>query len=212
MSDEMRRASHLFEAYFHQDCLDDDPNWESIVLRFRDSEPFEIVRQTQSELTVILDRSSEVDLERFLFGSEFRSSYDPRPEGLTLRSWFEGIIHLLAGGSADRPDRSVVPHGRRKAVEIARRVLTEGDDPILAARELCALRHSIGIPRDDADFTCFVAIDSETDGIPVGQQRKLWSPESWARLEPEVTQAREWAMTVGREAFQNVVRRFSSTG
>jgi len=212
MSADTRHAAHLFRAYFHEDCLDDDPDWASVVIRYRTSEAFEIVRQTQVELVALLERSTEVDLESFLFGPGWMSCYDPRPEGLTLRDWLAEIIHLLAGGSAVSPVRAEISRSRREAVQIARRVLTEEGDPILAARELAALRFSVDVPQDDPDFACFTAIDSETDAFPVGQQGKLWSPRSLAALEPEIAQARTRALAVGREAFQSVVRRFSGAG
>jgi len=212
MSADTGHVSHLFAAYFHQDSLLDDPDWESIVRRYRSSEPFDVVRRTQSEMTALLERSTEAELERFLFGPELLWDYDPRPEGLTLRAWLEEIVHLLAGGSAPAPRTSATSEARRKAVAIARHVLTEGDDPILASRELNALRRLLDVPKDDPDFDCFIAIDSETDALPVGPQRALWAPESLAALELEVSQAREWAMTHGRRAFESVLRRFGGAG
>jgi len=211
MSADTRHAAFLFLAYFHEDCLEEDPDWEAVVLRYRSSEAFEIVRQTRDELVALLGRSTEADLESFLFGPGRISCYDPRLEGLTLRAWLEEIVHLLAGGTAVSPDRAAISHSRREAVRIARRVLA-GGDPILATRELTALRGSVDVPQDDADFNCFTAIDSETDALPVGHQSKLWSPDSLAALEPEIATARERALSVGREAFQNVVRRFSGAG
>ena len=59
MSAKTEHATHLFGAYFHQDCLQDEPDWESIVLRFRRSEPFDVVRTTQIELEALLERTDE---------------------------------------------------------------------------------------------------------------------------------------------------------
>ncbi len=45
-----QRAAYLFGAYFHQDCLLDDPDWKAVVLRFKSSESLDVVRKTQAEL------------------------------------------------------------------------------------------------------------------------------------------------------------------
>lgn len=208
MSTESKHAVHLFSAYFHEDCLVDDPDWESVVLRFRRSEPFDVVRKTQTELEELLKRPDECAIGQVVASS----SYDPRPEGLSLRTWFEEIIHLLAGGSPRDSDRMGISRSRREALAIASGVLAGTRDPIFSARELARLRFSVGVNADDPDFTCFVAIASETDALPVGHERERWSIEALARLEEEITRARTWASTYGRLAFENVARRFGEAG
>ncbi len=205
MSTESKHAAHLFSAYLHQDCLVDDPDWESVVLRFKRAEPLEVIRETQSELEDLLRRPGECAIGNVLADS----CYDPRPEGLSLRAWFEEIIHLLAGGSPRACDRMAISRSRRDALAVARGVLTGTRDPIVSARELSRLRFSVGVNADDPDFNCFVAIDSETDALPVGSERERWSAEALARLEPEIASARSWANAYGRDAFENLVRRFS---
>lgn len=208
MSTESKHAAHLFSAYFHQDCLVDDPDWESVVLRFRRSEPFDVVWKTQTELEELLKQPDECVIGQVLADS----CYDPRPEGLTPRAWFEEINHILAGGSPRTSDRMAISRSRREALAIARGVLAGTNDPIVSARELARLRFSVGVSADDPDFTCFVAIDSETDGLPVGPERERWSNEALARLEKEIAVARTWADTCGRLALENVARRFGEVG
>jgi hypothetical protein len=94
MSAESKHVAHLFSAYFHQDCLVDDPDWESVVLRFRRAEPPEVVRKTQIELEDLLRQPDECAIGKVLVDS----CYDPRPEGLSLRAWCEEIIHLSHNG------------------------------------------------------------------------------------------------------------------
>ncbi len=210
MTAKTEHAANLFGAY--QDWLVDDPDWESVVLRFRRSEPFEVVRTTQTELEDLLKRLGEHELEKFLFGPTQLSFYDPRPEGLSLRGWFEEIIHLLAGGSQRTSDRMGISLARRAAVDIARGVLAGTSDPITSARKLARLRFSVDVADDDSDFTCFVAIDSETDALPVGHERETWSADALVRLDKEIAEARTWATTYGRSAFESVVRRFGEGG
>jgi hypothetical protein len=208
----MGGADHLFEAYFHEDCLLDDPDWESVVLRFRDSEPFELVRETQSELEDLLKEWRAPELENQLLGPTRLSSYNPRPEGLSVRAWVEEIVHLLAGGWRRTSDRLEVSIARRRAATVARSALADTHDPILASRELSSLRFAVGVANDDPDFTVFVAVNSETDALPLGSERSQWSPEALARLEREVADARDWAMTQSRQALENIVRRFGGAG
>jgi contact-dependent growth inhibition (CDI) system CdiI-like immunity protein len=212
MAGETSHAAHLFAAYFHQDCLLDDPDWGSVVLRFRQSEPFEVARNAQAELEELLARSTEQDLQAFLFGPETLCFYDPRPEGFTLTTWLQEIVHVLSGGSPHGPIEGSDLQARREVVLIARRALLGELDPIVAARRLGALRGSVGVTDHDPDFTTFVVIDSETDSLPVVTERDQWSPEALTRLEPEIAQARDWALSIGKPAFENVVRRFGTAG
>ncbi len=208
MKHDAEHAAHLFAAYFHQDCLVDDPDWEGVVIRFKDSESFDSVRRTQAELEQLRETWSESDFYSFLFGFPLLCFYDPRPDGLTVRAWVREIVHLLAGAASATPEVVAISRARRKAMSIARNVLAGVGDAILASRELRALRFSLGVGEDDPDFTVFVAIDSETDSLPIGPDRALWSTEALARLENEVIEARRWANTQGRQAFENVLRRF----
>jgi hypothetical protein len=99
---------------------------------------------------------------------------------------------------------------RARVVAIASKVLAGLQSPIVASRDLSRLRFHVGVPEDDPDFTAFVAIDSETDALPVGKARQHWAAEALAAMEPEIARAEEWAMTNWRDAFANVVRRFAS--
>jgi len=67
------------------------------------------------------------------------------------------------------------------------------------------------LPNNDPDKNVFVLIDSETDTLPIGEVRDLWNPEALAKLQPKIDHAEQWARDVGREACQNLVKRFGST-
>jgi hypothetical protein len=202
---ETDHAAHLFSAYFHQDCLQDDPDWESVVLRFMQAEPFESVRLAQMELESMLARSDELELEKFLFGPTLLCFYDPRPEGLSLTVWLQEIISLLADGSPSTTDSLALWQARRLAGSIARHVLAGKVDPILASRQLVGLRWAVGVADNDPDFTTLVRIDSETEALPTGRERQ--QPGSAER----VAKARSWALAEGTPAFESIVRRFGSS-
>ena len=59
----------------------------------------------------------------------------------------------------------------------------------------------------DPDPTIFVGIDSETDALPVGEERKYWARDALERLQPEIERAEAWAEQYGRTACQNILRR-----
>lgn len=65
---------------------------------------------------------------------------------------------------------------------------------------------------DDDDFRCFVVIESETDALPLADERHMWSAAALLLLKPDISHATEWATEIGWQALQNVVRRFDPAG
>jgi hypothetical protein len=211
VDEDLQPAARFFGASFHQDCLVDDPDWESVVQRFRQSaSPGELGR-TREALLLLIERRNDTELEAFLFG-EAGSSYDPRTDGLSCRAWIEDIVHLLAGGSSRPSDRKGIATARKKALAIVREILSGQKDVLLGARELGSLRYDVGVPEDDPDFLCFLAIDSETDALPLGAVRSKWDPEALAEKDLEIDRARQWAREVGQAHLESVLRRFGGDG
>lgn|SRR5262245_51209649 len=62
---------------------------------------------------------------------------------------------------------------------------------------------------DDADLQTFVAIDSETDSLPVGEVRRLWAPDALKRKDVEIDRAEKLYKPVAREAATRLVQRFA---
>jgi hypothetical protein len=79
---------------------------------------------------------------------------------------------------------------------------------LIGSRRLAALRHEIDTAANDADFLVFVAIDSETDALPLGAVREHWDQGALARLNPEIEEAEHWAFTVGADACKSLIARF----
>ncbi|WP_322011756.1 DUF2489 domain-containing protein [Paraburkholderia sp. J12] len=79
------------------------------------------------------------------------------------------------------------------------------------AAQVLAIRSQLSEIADrDPDFDVFVVIRSETDHLPLEEQRPLWSPEALARLEPELTNAEEWAGSFAQQACRNLIDRFGN--
>jgi hypothetical protein len=61
----------------------------------------------------------------------------------------------------------------------------------------------------DVDFMVFVAIASETDGLPVGAVREHWNPQALDELQPEIDAAEAWAKGHAELICMKLVTRFS---
>lgn len=97
---------------------------------------------------------------------------------------------------------------RRQVVLTAQAMLDGQLSFLIGSRRLAALRHEIDMAANDADFLVFVAIDSETDALPLGAVREHWNQGALARLEPEVEAAEHWASSVGGDACRSLIARF----
>jgi hypothetical protein len=126
----------------------------------------------------------------------------------------EEIVHLLAGGSSREGTEPAVAKeaARAKAVALAGEILSGTLGILEGARLLSAHRFHVGVPEDDPDFTSFVAIDSETDALPIGRSRMQWAPEVLAEKDLEIARAEQWARGFGLESCRNVVARFGRAG
>jgi hypothetical protein len=97
---------------------------------------------------------------------------------------------------------------RAQIVSVARLMLEGTRSFIEGAREINSLRHEAEVAESDADFDVFVAIDSETDALPIGNVRKYWSPTALERLAPTVRDSESWAREVGTKACHAIITRF----
>ena len=99
---------------------------------------------------------------------------------------------------------------RRSLVAIAQAML-DGTLPFLEGTvQVLAFRSQLsGIADRDPDFDVFVVIQSETDHLPLEEQRSMWLPDALERLEPELKQSEEWAGSFAPQACRNLIERFN---
>jgi hypothetical protein len=99
---------------------------------------------------------------------------------------------------------------RHRLVAVAQAML-EGKLPFIeGAVQVIAIRSQLsGLTDRDPDFDVFVAIRSETDHLPLEEQRSLWLPEALDRLEAELKQSEEWASSFAPQACRNLIARFN---
>jgi hypothetical protein len=75
-------------------------------------------------------------------------------------------------------------------VEIARGILDGSISIIAGSRQLRAFCGGHGrIDEFDPDFLTFVGIDSETDDLPVGENRRHWGADALAKKDIRVGEA-----------------------
>ncbi|MDH5822080.1 hypothetical protein QFW77_03605, partial [Luteimonas sp. RD2P54] len=99
---------------------------------------------------------------------------------------------------------------RARAAEIAAAILA-GSMPLLDGCHLLdQLSSAVEVPDNDPDFGAFSLIQSETDALPIGQARGLWTRDALAGLEPEIQSATIWAEPIALPACKSVVARFGA--
>ncbi len=77
------------------------------------------------------------------------------------------------------------------------------------AYQVTKLRHHIGgVAERDEDFDIFIAIESETDHLPLKAQFALWQTEALERLAPEFERTQAWASQFAPAACASLVNRF----
>jgi Protein of unknown function (DUF2489) len=72
-----------------------------------------------------------------------------------------------------------------KIVAICESIINEEIGIIAGSRRLVSLYHEI-FDNEDSDFRLFIAIESETDHLPVDFERKNWSLDALKRKDLEI--------------------------
>jgi hypothetical protein len=91
----------------------------------------------------------------------------------------------------DYPDDTVNRASvRAQILAVAKQLLTGQLDVITAARRLSAL-HDDAEPEIREALVGFVAIDSETDTLPIGEVRQYWRLDALERKDREIAQAEQ---------------------
>jgi hypothetical protein len=99
-------------------------------------------------------------------------------------------------------ESGIPPVGRAK--EIARRVLGDGYDPLLACRELAQLRQRLPGVADEIMDT-FIGVDSEIDDLPIGLEREHWAAEALKAKDVEAAGYRERVRPVVEESLRRLL-------
>lgn len=104
---------------------------------------------------------------------------------------------------------SISLHG--KIVSIREAMLREEIGIIAASRRLVSLGFEL-FANHDKDFLMFVAIDSETDHLPVDLERQNWSVEALERKDQEIVNYEAIAKEDALETCRKLIKRFAVNG
>ncbi|WP_417070494.1 hypothetical protein [Niveibacterium terrae] len=98
---------------------------------------------------------------------------------------------------------------REALVELASAMLCGRESFFEGAVQLLRLKPAVGGTADsDPDFDVFVAIESETDHLPLQAQQNLWSAEALSVLLPEFERTERWAAEFAPAACRSLIERF----
>jgi hypothetical protein len=106
---------------------------------------------------------------------------------------------------------------RGKIVAICEAILNEEVGVIAGSRRLSRLEsellhNEVGWFQRDEDFVTIVAIDSETDHLPVDSERHNWSVEALERKDEEIAKAEALYKDDVFAACRKLIERFDMKG
>ena len=95
---------------------------------------------------------------------------------------------------------------REKLIETLEAMMGGKLSFIEGSRIVSRLIETAGYDRLSDPLVTFVAIDSETDAVPMGQVRDLWHPDAVAKHEKKWSQSEAWAKQVGEPACPEALK------
>ena len=143
-------------------------------------------KQGESLSTLSADLEKEIGLERHIHSNKKEMGTRPNPYDLT---YLEGQ--------------------RKQVVTIAQDILSGKKGVIEGARLLARLGPTVTRDDRDPDFLPFVAIDTETDGLPLGKERELWANSALLEKDKEIQREEEFQREKVFAACRIIIERFS---
>lgn len=98
-----------------------------------------------------------------------------------------------------------------KIIAICEAILKEEIGIIAGSRRLKSLGYELSGDHDE-DFLLFVAIDSETDHLPVDWERRNWSDEALSIKDREICEAEAFYKEDAFTACRKLIERFDMPG
>jgi hypothetical protein len=98
----------------------------------------------------------------------------------------------------------------QKVAQIARAILAGRIGVIEGAREIRRFCGGhLGFDDRDPDLNTFVAIDSETDDLPIGDVRRYWAPDALAQKDAEIARCEAVYREAALKAASHLITRFT---
>jgi hypothetical protein len=108
----------------------------------------------------------------------------------------------------DISHQDYVDNQQAKVVEIASKMIDGQIGIIDGSRQLSGLYHSVSNLSFDEDFIVFVAINSETDNLPIGSERQYWADSALAMKDEEIKNAELLYKEHALAACKKLIERF----
>lgn len=97
---------------------------------------------------------------------------------------------------------------RDKVVDVLTKFVGGELSALIAARRLMSARDVLMGDVLDDDWRPFVAADSDSDDLPLGEERKYWAPEALARKDKEIADREFFYRPLALSAAHNLLRRY----
>src|SRR5260370_34282553 len=107
------------------------------------------------------------------------------------------------------PHTEECQQARAAAVETLASLIAGSIGLINASRKLSSLRHQLTGDKLDDDWRVFVGVDSETDHLPVGEERKHWQTDDLAKKDVEIKKNEEFYRGRAMAAAQTLLKRYA---
>ena len=114
----------------------------------------------------------------------------------------------LAASRHQQSPHAYVQAQRERLVAVARAILDGELGVILGARHIAGLFYAFE-DEDDPDRLVWVGIDSETDHLPVDEERRNWSPQALARKDEEIAECEAFFKDTALKACRRLLLRFA---
>lgn len=109
-------------------------------------------------------------------------------------------------------NESEILTARRRILKAAQDMLAGKLLYVEGARKILADQETARLDEWDADLLPFVGIVSETDALPLGEERQYWQAATLDARQAEINQKEAWARAFGEPHCRTIVERFSREG
>ena len=92
---------------------------------------------------------------------------------------------------------------------VAKRGLSGEVSAVQGARLIVCLG-GLELPEGDEDLRALRLVDSETDHLPLADERQHWAPPALAEKADKLARAERWAREVALTAFKNLAERWDA--
>jgi hypothetical protein len=95
----------------------------------------------------------------------------------------------------------------RQIIVAAARAMLAGQLSFIEGSRVIHSKIFIGRLETDPDVLVFIGIFSETDALPLGEERINWANDALERLQRDIDRLEEWVRSLATASCENLIRR-----